>query len=154
MTYVAIVIFPGLSKYLCSTEDCCCSVCVCVREYHLLVVSCYYGLYPFFPGLSDHISLLWAPPSGWFLLLQAIFFSGFGFCCWLPLFTDWVALHPSAVSATFWLVFVTTGCIFFPLVLVDFCFWLYLFLFIDSKRCHILLGTRPWICFCGRLQLG
>ena len=29
------------------------------------------------------------------------------------------------------------------MVLVSFCFWLCLFLFTNSKCCHIFLGTRP-----------
>ena len=44
--------------------------------------------------------------------------------------------------------------LYFFMVLVEFCVWLCLYLFTDSTWCHILLGTSPWFCICGRFQLG
>ena len=119
---------------------------------------------------------LWVSSSGGFLLLQVVFFffpglsgctfifcehclvvgfcyyrlyfSGFGFCCWLSLFRDWMAPHPHIcllfAPSSGW--FLLLQAIFF-LVLFDFYFWLYPFLLTDSKRGHILLDALdlfPW----------
>ena len=57
MTYVALVIFSGLSKHLCCTEY------WCVCEHHLVVMSCYCRLILFLDSEWLHIHLLWAPPG-------------------------------------------------------------------------------------------
>ena len=100
-----------------------------------------------------YIHLLWAPPSGWFVLVQAISFNGFvvvaGCLCSKILSgtTSVFCEHHLLVCSCYFRLYLL-------IVLVSFCFWLCLFLFINSKCCHIFLGTRPWICSVVYLRLG
>ena len=71
--------------------------------------------------------------------------------CWILSFQGLVVPNLPSVSANFWL-FVSLQAVFF-MVLVDFCLWLWLYLFMDSTWYHILLGTRPWFCISGRFHL-
>ena len=77
-------------------------------------------------------------------------------CCYCRLYP----FHPGLSGATFLICehHLLVGCVItsynFLMVLVDFCFRLGLYLFTDSTQCHILVGTRPWFCVCGRCQLG
>ena len=79
---------------------------------------------------------------GWFLLLQTGSF---------PSRAEWCHICLLCMPPSGWLCYYRL-CFF--MVFVDFCFWLWLYLFTDSTRCHTLLGTRPWFCICGRFQLG
>ena len=100
-----------------------------------------------------YIHLLWAPPSGWFVLVQAISFNGFvvvaGCLCSKILSgtTSVFCEHHLLVCSCYFRLYLL-------MVLVSFCFWLCLFLFTNSKCCHIFLGTRPWICSVVDLMLG
>ena len=77
-------------------------------------------------------------------------------CCYCRLYP----FHPGLSDATFLVCesHLLVGCVItrhnFLMVLVVFCFRLSLYLFTESTQCHILLGTRPSFCVCGRCQLG
>ena len=100
-----------------------------------------------------YIHLLWAPPSGWFVLVQAISFNGFvvvaGCLCSKILSgtTSVFCEHHLLVCSCYFRLYLL-------MVLVSFFFWLCLFLFNNSKCYHIFLGTRPWICSVVDLRLG
>ena len=101
------------------------------------------------PGLNNHSCCiegshvwLWAPLSGWLLLLWAVSF---------PSRAEWCHIRLLCASPSGWFCYYRW---YFFKVLVDFCFWMCFYLFTDSTWCHILLGTRPWFCICGRFQLG
>lgn len=104
-----MVLSPELSKH----QYCRVS---CVREqpsgWSLLLrtVSLFFQVW-----VVPHPSCEWAPPSGWFLLLWTVSFSPFSFCCWL--FHHRFCLSGVTLSATFWFVLVSLGCI-------SFCSWL------------------------------
>ena len=122
MTYVATVIFSGLSKHLCSTEGCHASVSIIF--WWLLITT---GCVLFFPRSEWlHIHLLWALPSGWFMLVQAISFNGCvvvaGCLCSKILSgtTSVFCEHHLLVCSCYFRLYLL-------MVLVRFCFWLCFF---------------------------
>lgn len=87
--------FPGLSKHLYSTEGC--HVCVSATSWLLLVTAGCTLLFQV--SVVSHPSSI-APPSGWFLLLQAVSFSGLGCFCFMVVPFFW-SLIPNGVTS-FW----------------------------------------------------
>ena len=92
-----------------------------------------------------YIHLLWAPPSGWFVLVQAISFNGCvvvaGCLCSKILSgtTSVFCEHHLLVCSCYFRLYLL-------MVLVSFCFWLCLFLFTDSKWSHPS-GNKAWNWF-------
>ena len=102
-----------LSKHLCNNEGC--HLCVSAMAWLVPVTA---GCIFFLPGLSGATSifcqchhLVGSCYYRW--LLCCVLFYGFGFSSWVSLVTEGVVPHPSSMSATFWLVLLTTDCIFF-----------------------------------------
>lgn len=94
-------------------------------------------------NISTPSCLMWSTTLWLFLLLHA---ASFFFPC-LSGTTSIFCEHHLLVCSCYFRLYLL-------MVLVSFFSWLCLFLFTNSKCCHIFLGTRPWICSVVDLSLG